>query len=137
MTEKELSKLTVADLREKAKSLGLKKINGLKKQELIDAIISKEQADSRKYSKLKDPISNSFTGEGVVEVLPEGFGFIKPEGAKSLEENIYVAASQIQRFKIKSGDVLSGKVRPPKDGEKYYAMLFLEVVNGRKTSDLL
>ena len=137
MTEKELSKLTVADLRGKAKSLGLKKINGLKKQELIDAIISKEQSDSRKYSKLKDPISNSFTGEGVVEVLPEGFGFIKPEGAKSLEENIYVAASQIQRFKIKSGDVLSGKVRPPKDGEKYYAMLFLEVVNGRKTSDLL
>lgn len=137
MTEKELGAMTVANLRELAKDLGIKKTNALKKQELIDIISERQKQDSRKYSKLKDPITNSFNLEGPVEVLPEGFGFIRPEDRKGPEDDVYVAASQIQRFKIKTGDVLSGKVRPPKDGEKYYAMLFLEVVNGRNTSDIL
>ena len=96
-----------------------------------------EEENNKKYSKLKDPISNSFNMEGEVQVLPEGFAFLRPKDMKKPEDAVYVAASQVQRFKIKTGDILSGKVRPPKEGEKYYAMLFLEGVNGRKTSDIL
>ncbi|WP_290773095.1 transcription termination factor Rho [Anaerofustis sp.] len=138
MNNEELSKLKVAELKEKADELGItEKLKGLKKQEIIDLILQKEEERTKKYSKLKDPISNSFNMEGEVQVLPEGFAFLRPKNMKKPEDAVYVAASQVQRFKIKTGDILSGKVRPPKEGEKYYAMLFLEGVNGRKTSDIL
>lgn len=137
MNSEDLNNLKVVELKEKAKELGIEKTTGLKKAEIIDLILEKDNDNTKKYSKLKDPISNSFNMEGEVQVLPEGFGFLRPKDMKKPEDAVYVAASQVQRFKIKSGDILSGKVRPPKEGEKYYAMLFLEGVNGRKTSDIL
>lgn len=139
MNSSDLSKLKVTELKEKACEYGITKISGLKKQEIIDLILEKinEEEENKRYSKLKDPISNSFNMEGEVQVLPEGFAFLRPKDMKKPEDAVYVAASQVQRFKIKTGDILSGKVRPPKEGEKYYAMLFLEGVNGRKTSDIL
>ncbi|PKM45053.1 MAG: transcription termination factor Rho, partial [Firmicutes bacterium HGW-Firmicutes-6] len=89
------------------------------------------------YYKIKDSMDNVVVVEGNLEILPEGFGFVKNKDMKSNEEFVYISGSQIQKFKLETGDVLSGKVRPPKTGEKYSAMLFLEKVNGTKTADII
>lgn len=89
------------------------------------------------YYKIKDSMDNVVVVEGNLEILPEGFGFVKNKEMKSNEEFVYISGSQIQKFKLETGDVLSGKVRPPKTGEKYSAMLFLEKVNGTKTADII
>jgi transcription termination factor Rho len=124
---------TLESLREKAKELGIKNITKLKKSELSEAIDDAE----KKYSKLKDRINDSYEEKGVLQILPEGFGFLKNDKMTSPDDYVYVSASQIQRFKLNTGDIISGKVRPPKDDEKYYAMLFLENVNGVETSEIL
>jgi transcription termination factor Rho len=74
---------------------------------------------------------------GVVQVLPEGFGFLKTPEMTSPDEYVYVSASQVQKFRLLSGDEIRGKVREPKDSEKYYAMLFIEEVNGRTTEAII
>jgi transcription termination factor Rho len=89
------------------------------------------------YYKIKDSMDNVVVLEGVLEILPEGFGFVKNADMSTNEDFVYISGSQIQKFKLKNGDVLSGKVRPPKPGEKYSAMLFLEMVNGTKTADII
>ena len=89
------------------------------------------------YYKIKDSMDNVVVVEGVLEILPEGFGFVKNADMSTNEDFVYISGSQIQKFKLKNGDVLSGKVRPPKSGEKYSAMLFLEKVNGTKTADII
>ncbi|MEG0310753.1 MAG: Rho termination factor N-terminal domain-containing protein, partial [Eubacterium sp.] len=160
-----LEKFTVAELRIKAEVLGIEKRSKLKKNELIIAILeaeeklAKEEKSEEKevtvknrtksallkpterinnrYAKIKDPIENTIEIEGKLEVLPEGFGFIKTEKMKSQEEWVYVSGSQIQKFKLKTGNIVGGKVRKAKQGEKYAAMLFLEKVNGTQTSDII
>ncbi|MBE6038405.1 MAG: transcription termination factor Rho [Anaerofustis stercorihominis] len=94
-------------------------------------------SQDKKYSKLKDAIDDSIEMGGTLQLLPEGFGFMKNENMRSPEEYVYVSASQVQRFKLVSGDELFGKVRAPRPGEKYYAMLFLEEVNGVGTQELI
>lgn len=131
--ETQSATVTLDDLRLQAKELGLKNISRLKKKELVSAI-----ADAQKrYAKLKDRIHDSYELKGTLQVLPEGFGFLKNDKMTSPQEYVYVSASQIQRFKLNTGDIISGKVRPPKEDEKYYAMLFLENVNGTSTSEIL
>jgi len=89
------------------------------------------------YYKIKDSMENVVIVEGILDVLPGGFGFVKNKDMISSEESVYISGSQIQKFKLETGDRLSGKVRPPKTGEKYSAMLFLEKVNGIKTADII
>jgi len=89
------------------------------------------------YYKIKDSMENVVIVEGILDVLPGGFGFVKNKDMTSSEESVYISGSQIQKFKLETGDRLSGKVRPPKTGEKYSAMLFLEKVNGIKTADII
>jgi transcription termination factor Rho len=71
------------------------------------------------------------TGEGVLEVLPEGYGFLRSQDWNYLDspDDIYVSPSQIKRFDLRTGDTVSGQVRPPKDGERYFALLRVEAVN--------
>ncbi len=90
-----------------------------------------------RYAKIKDNIEDSIEMAGPLEVLPEGFGFIKTPEMKSQQEWVYVSGSQIQKFKLETGDIVGGKVRKAKPGEKYAAMLFLEMVNGTQTSDII
>ena len=88
----------------------------------------------RRYAKLKDNLDDAEYDEGPVTVMPEGYGVIDRGEDKS---GVYVSPSQITKFKVVTGDMLGGKVRAPKPGEKYAAMLFLEAVNGVKTSTLI
>lgn len=93
--------------------------------------------NNHRYAKIKDNIEDSIEMAGPLEVLPEGFGFIKTPEMKSQQEWVYVSGSQIQKFKLETGDIVGGKVRKAKPGEKYAAMLFLEMVNGTQTSDII
>lgn len=127
MREK-LETLSVNDLREIAKTNSIKGVSSMRKKELIDAIL--EMADK----KHKDEIPNEQNGEtrtGIFEMVPEsGFGFIRCENYMSGPDDVYVSPSQIRRFNLKTGDVLTGKVRPKRDTEKYGALYYLEKVNG-------
>ena len=102
-------------------SLQVTSINGLRKQELIFRI---EQA-------LLDA-EETLYGEGVLEILPEGYGFLRSQDFNYLHgpDDIYVSPSQVKRFDLRTGDTVMGEVRPPKEGERYLALLKVERING-------
>ncbi len=116
----DLKRLPVVDLIEMARELGLENTARSRKQEVIAAIV-------RKQSKNGDEIS----GEGVLEILQDGFGFLRSPDSSYLAgpDDIYVSPSQIRRFNLRTGDSISGKIRPPKDGERYFALLKVDEVN--------
>ena len=116
----ELQKMTIKELQDTAKKEGIKEYTGLKKQDLIFKIL-KERVNQ----------NGLMYGEGVVEVLPEGFGFLRSPDYNYLPcpDDIYISPSQIRRFGIRTGAVVSGQIRPPKDTERYFALLRVEAIN--------
>ncbi len=116
----EMKRKKIGELTNLARSLNIENAAGLKKQELIFAIL---QA-------LLDK-NESVYGEGVLEVLPEGFGFLRSPDANYMPgpDDIYISPSQIKRFGLRTGDIISGQIRPPKDNEKYFALLRVETIN--------
>ncbi len=116
----ELKQKSIADLNEVARELKIEGAANLRKQELIFAIL---QAQTEK---------NGFIyGEGVLETLPDGFGFLRAPDSNYLPgpDDIYISPSQIRRFNLRTGDIVSGQIRPPKEGERYFALLKVEKVN--------
>lgn len=89
------------------------------------------------YRNIKDNIADTVELFGPVEIMPEGFGLIKTPEMKTSQEWVYVSASQVQKFRLVTGDILGGKVRAAKPGEKHAAMLFLENVNGTTTTEII
>jgi transcription termination factor Rho len=109
----ELQKMNVAELHEVARGEGIKEFSALKKQDLIFKILKERiQQNGLMY------------GEGVLEVLPDGYGFLRNPDYNYLSspDDIYVSPSQIRRFGLRTGNTVSGQIRPPKDGEKYFAL---------------
>ncbi len=119
LTIDQLQKMSIFDLRKIAKSLGVE-VKSAKKQELIKKILEKD-AESR----------GAIFRVGVLEVLPDGFGFLRsPENNYLPSSNdIYVSPSQIRKFGLRTGDTVAGEVRPPKENEKYYALLKVHSIN--------
>ena len=115
-----LQKMTIKALQDTAKREGIKEYSGLKKQELIFKIL-KERVNQ----------NGLMYGEGVVEVLPEGFGFLRSPDYNYLPcpDDIYISPSQIRRFGIRTGATVSGQIRPPKENERYFALLRVEAIN--------
>jgi transcription termination factor Rho len=115
-----LKEMKIADLAKFAKGLNVNGISGSKKQDLIFKIL---QAQAEKEGLM--------FGEGVLEILPEGFGFLRSSNYNYLPcpDDIYISPSQIRKFDLKTGDTVSGQIRPPKEGEKYFALLKVEAVN--------
>ncbi|KPL03655.1 MAG: transcription termination factor Rho [candidate division Zixibacteria bacterium SM1_73] len=116
----ELKSKTVSELLDLADDLGIPGVGGLRKQELIFKILeAKTEKDGFIFA------------EGVLETLPEGYGFLRSPDYNYLPgpDDIYVSPSQIKRFDLRKGDTISGQVRPPKDTEKYFALLKIEAVN--------
>ncbi|MCF7916457.1 MAG: transcription termination factor Rho [Candidatus Omnitrophica bacterium] len=115
-----LKELKSVELNKIAKNLNVNGISGLRKQELIFKILQ-AQAEKKGF----------MFGDGVLEVLPEGFGFLRSKNYSYLPspDDIYVSPSQIRRFSLRTGDTVSGQIRPPKDSEKYFALLKVEAVN--------
>jgi transcription termination factor Rho len=116
----ELKEKTVADLNLVAKELNVTGTSGLRKQELIFKIL---EAQTEK--------NGLVFGEGVLEILPDGFGFLRAPSSNYLPgpDDIYVSPSQIRRFDMRTGDTISGQIRPPKEGERYFALLKVEAIN--------
>ncbi len=116
----ELNKMKISELTKLAKKYKIKGISRLKKQDLIFALL---QINIEK--------DNQVYGEGTLEILPDGFGFLRAPGYNYLPgpDDIYVSPSQIRRFNLRTGDTISGQVRQPKDSERYFALLKVEAVN--------
>jgi transcription termination factor Rho len=119
LTIDQLQKMSIFDLRKIAKSLGIE-VKSAKKQEFIRRILEKD-AERR----------GAIFRVGVLEVLPDGFGFLRsPENNYLPSSNdVYVSPSQIRRFGLRTGDTIAGEVRPPKEGEKYFALLKVDAIN--------
>lgn len=120
MNIKDLKKKKINELYKIGKELNVEGASGMRKQELIFAIL---QAQTEK--------NGLIFGEGVLEILPDGFGFLRAPDYNYLPgpDDIYISPSQIRRFNLRTGDTVSGQIRPPKDTERYFAMLKVELVN--------
>src|SRR5215831_18675370 len=120
MTISELKEKNITELTRIARSLDLPGASGLRKQDLIFKIL---QAQSEKEGHI--------FAEGVLEILPDGYGFLRSPDYNYLPgpDDIYVSPSQIRKFDLKTGDTISGQVRPPHEGEKYFALVKIEAVN--------
>jgi transcription termination factor Rho len=116
----ELKEKTIDELTKVARELNVEGATGLRKQDMIFAIL---QAQAEK--------TGNVFGAGVLEILPDGFGFLRSPDYSYLPgpDDIYVSPSQIRRFNLRTGDLVSGQIRPPKEGERYFALLKVEAVN--------
>ncbi len=114
-----LEEKTITELRGMAKEIELSGVTAMKKSDLIMAIL-KAQAES----------SGHIFATGTLEVLPEGYGFLRRNGYTPTPDDIYVSLSQIKRFGLRTGDVIQGQIRAPKDNEKYFGLLRIEAING-------
>jgi transcription termination factor Rho len=116
----ELKEKTITHLNEIARDLKVEGAGGLKKQQLIFEIL-----------KAQIELDGNVYGEGVLETLPDGFGFLRAPDYNYLPgpDDIYVSPSQIRRFNLRTGDTITGQIRPPKEGERYFALIKVETVN--------
>jgi transcription termination factor Rho len=116
----DLKEKTIDELSKTAKELNVEGARGLRKQDLIFAIL---QAQTER--------TGLIFGEGVLEILPDGFGFLRSPNYSYLPgpDDIYVSPSQIRRFNLRTGDLVTGQIRPPKESERYFALLKVEAIN--------
>jgi transcription termination factor Rho len=116
----ELKKMRISELAEMAKQFKIMGGSGMPKQDLIFSLL---QAHAEQ--------NGLIYGEGVLEILPDGFGFLRSPDSNYLPgpDDIYISPSQIRRFNLKTGDTTAGQIRPPKEGERYFALLKVEQVN--------
>jgi transcription termination factor Rho len=117
-TEK-LNTMTLNDLHRLAKEHEVKGQSAMRKQELIESL-------TRLFSENGEQHSAS----GMLEIMTDGFGFLRRKKYFFSEDDIYISASQIRRFNMRTGDIITGRIRPPKDNERYYALLQVEKING-------
>ncbi|GMW00864.1 MAG: transcription termination factor Rho [Candidatus Hydrogenedentota bacterium] len=116
----DLKRMTMTELSDTARRLNIDGYGGLKKQDLIFRVLQKSIEST-----------GSLYGEGTLEILPDGFGFLRSSDYSYLPgpDDIYVSPSQIRKFGLRTGDTIQGHVRPPKEGERYFALLKVEAVN--------
>ena len=117
---KELKRKQIHELAQMARDFEVEGSSTMRKQELIFGILQAQTAQS-----------GSIYGEGVLEILPDGFGFLRAPDYNYLPgpDDIYISPSQVRRFNLRTGDVVSGQIRPPKEGERYFALLKVEQIN--------
>lgn len=120
MNLKDLKQTKISELIALGKDLGLDEIGGMRRQDLIFNILKATAAKKQ-----------AIFGEGVLEILPDGFGFLRAPDANYLPgpDDIYISPSQIRRFALRTGDTVAGQIRPPKEGERYFALLKVSEVN--------
>lgn len=115
----ELESMTLSELYKKARELDITGYSGLRKKELVLEILKTQiEKDGHIFA------------QGLLDIMPEGYGFLRPLNYVASKEDIYVSPSQIRRFDLRTGDLVSGQARPPKENERYFALLRVEAVNG-------
>lgn len=130
----ELKTKKIADLTEIAKSLEVPSVSGLRKQELILQIVEKQRQNAESSQNDDGLLASG----GVLEVLPDGYGFLRSQSYNYLPspDDIYVSPSQIKKFNLRTGDTIAGLVRPPKESERFYALLKVQSVNFGSTENI-
>ncbi len=146
----ELEKKTLAELKVIGMEMGIQPISGLKKSELIEKIKEKQLSMEQKAIPTETASDFSMTkidekteipqerekhifeemGEGILEVLPDGYGFLRAENCLPGANDVYVSPAQIRRFNLKTGDRVMGNIRPPREGEKVGGLVYVKTVNG-------
>jgi transcription termination factor Rho len=121
----ELEGMTLAELHQQARELNMTGFSQLRKRELILAIM-KASVEKEGY----------LFAQGLLDIMSEGFGFLRPNYYLPSSEDIYVSPSQIRRFDLRTGDLISGQARRPKENERYFALLRVEMVNGKDPEEL-
>ena len=126
--------LSAGELRAVAKARGLKGISGLRKDELVERMLQEDEKDrEKKLEEKKAEFSHLDSGieaNGILEVLSDGYGFIRSDNYLPGENDVYVSPSQIRRFNLKTGDILRGSTRVKKENEKFGALLYVTSING-------
>ena len=158
MTKERYESLALQNLREIAKKRGMKKISALKKADLIEALLKKDEEDAAQLAaqnggkiprseqkkpdtpivhknELPSELDSGQIANGILEVMPDGYGFIRCANYLPGENDIYVAPSQIRRFNLKTGDIVNGNIRVKTQGEKFGALLFVKSVNEMKPEE--
>lgn len=158
MMRERYESICLADLKEMAKNRGIKSVSGMKKAELVEAMLAKDEEESQEDKKdavkqtapkaegrkpaggevivspEKDEellkLDSGNTASGILEVMPDGFGFIRCENFLPGENDVYVAPAQIRRFGLKTGDIIEGNTRIKTQNEKFRALLYLTTING-------
>ena len=127
MNLQQLKQKTPGELITEAEKLGIENPSTLRKQEILFAIL-------KKLAEKNEQI----TGEGVLEVLQDGFGFLRAIESNYLPgpDDIYVSPTQIKKFSLRTGDSVEGEIRAPKQGERYFAITKINTINGTKTEDV-
>ena len=136
----EIENLTLSELKELAKNKGIKNISKYKKEELIDLLNDKKIYEAKKEDEKVEEENNNTSykitneddkmAEGILEVLPDGYGFLRGENYLSTPNDIYVSPVQIKRFRLSTGDKIKGIGRFPKEGGKFPSLIFVGEVNG-------
>ena len=131
----DLEQYTLVQLRQMAKELDISNVSKLKKDELIEIISKSSKEDIKEESKVVEGYtlssSNDTIAEGVLEILPDGYGFLRGKNYLSTPEDIYISPVQIRRFKLDNGDKIKGIARKPQEGEKFPALIYVGEVNGQ------
>ena len=126
--------LSAGELRAVAKARGLKGISGLRKDELVERMLQEDEKDREKKQEEKKAefshLDSGIEANGILEVLSDGYGFIRSDNYLPGENDVYVSPSQIRRFNLKTGDILRGSTRVKKENEKFGALLYVTSING-------
>ena len=134
MDPSQLQSATLSELRRLAREKALRGHSTMRKQELVDALtrlltsaetVAEDNGEDEAEKKLD-------SASGLLEIMNDGFGFLRRYRYRYSDDDIYISASQIRRFNLRTGDIISGRIRPPKDNERYYALLQVESINGDK-----
>ena len=155
MTREKYESLPLATLKDLAKARQMKGISGIKKGQLIDAMLAldeqekqqeaneeakeevKEEMKDKKEESDIEQLDSGHTANGILEVMQDGFGFIRCENYLPGENDVYVSPSQIRRFGLKTGDILTGNTRIKTQGEKFSALLYVSTINGLRPADAM
>lgn len=133
--QRELERKTKEELKQIAQGLGIEKLSALKKNELIELIIQKRAENAQKENEKKKPEKKQRPADvvevcGVLDVMADGFGFLRFENFRPGENDVYVSPTQIKRFGLKTGDEITGDSRPSQDDDKYSPLLYVRRING-------
>ena len=155
MTREKYESLPLATLKELAKARKMRGISGMKKGELIEAMLSLDEQERQKAASAEakeevkeemrekkeetdiEMLDSGHAANGILEVLQDGYGFIRSENYLPGENDVYVSPSQIRRFGLKTGDILTGNTRVKTQGEKFSALLYVSTINGLRPAEAM
>ena len=127
--------LALTDLKEIAKARVIKGVSAMKKSEVVEAMLEEDERSKISPEKLSDNLDSGETAKGILEVMPDGFGFIRSANYLPGENDVYVAPSQIRKFNLKTGDIIEGNTRVKTQNEKFSALLYVKKINGYHPSE--